>query len=65
MRQGTVRQVTGMFMVFMFHSAVGDGEGCSILFSMVLLVLSVIGGISDPTVPVPFVCKKFWAKFKL
>ena len=65
MRQGAVRQMTGMFMVFMFQSAVGDGEGCSISFSMVSLVLLVIGGISDPTVPVPFVSKKFWAKFKL
>ena len=34
-------------------------------FSVVSLVLSVIGGISDPTVPVPFVSEIFWAKFKL
>ena len=35
------------------------------LFSVVSLVLSVIGGISDPTVPVPFVSEIFWVKFKL
>ena len=34
-------------------------------FSVVSLVLSVIGGISDPTVPVPSVFEIFWAKFKL
>ena len=53
--------MTGMFAVFMFQSTVGGGEGffspggCSVFFSVVSLVLSVIGGISDPTVPVPFV----------
>ena len=40
-------------------------SGCSVLFSVVSLVLSVIGGISDPTVPVPLVSLIFWAKFKL
>ena len=28
-------------------------------------VLLVTGGISDPTVPVPFVSEIFWAKFIL
>ena len=46
--------------VCMFQSTVGGGEGFQFmwmlsLFSVVSLVLSVIGGISDPTVPVPFV----------
>ena len=61
-----------MFVVFMFQSTVWGGEGFQskwilslFLFSVVSLVLSVIGGISDPTVPVPFVSEIFWAKFKL
>ena len=66
MGQGVVRQVTGMFMVFLFSQLLGVGKdfspsGCSVLFSVVSLVLSVIGGISDPTVPVPFVSEIFWA----
>ena len=67
MSQGIVK--VGMFVVFMFQSAVGGGEGFQpksmlSLFTVVSLVLSVIGGISDLTVPLPFVSEIFWAKFR-
>ena len=71
MRQGVVRQVTGMFMVFMFQSTVGSGEGfqskwmLGLIFGGLVGVLSVIARTSDPTVPLAFVSEIFWAKFKL
>ena len=54
-----------MFVVFMFIQLLGVGKefspsGCSVLFSVVSLALSVIGGISDPTVPVPSLYPKFF-----
>ena len=52
-----------------FSQLLGVGKdfspaGCSVSFRWSRW-LSVIRGISDPTVPVPFVSEIFWAKIKL
>ena len=71
MRQGVVDAGDWhVCVVFMFQSTVGGGGGFQSKWMLSLIFggltgLSVIGGISDPTVPVPFVSEIFWAKFKL
>ena len=55
-----------MCVVFMFQSTVGGGGGFQSKWMLSpifggLVGLSVIGGISDSTAPVPFVSKIFWA----
>ena len=67
MKQDVVRQVTGMSVVFMLQSTVRGWEGFQFKWMLSftfggLVGLSVIGGISDPTVPVPWLYPKFFGR---
>ena len=48
MRQGVVRQVTGMlFMVFMFQSTVGGGKGFQSKWMFSLIFGGLVGFVGD------------------